>query len=97
MKSIIFFLKSPVMALKEFAARFAIALIRDRVATDLRRMGYVRDEYATWSIEREDATVVGGSKITASVTEANCIREFVNVALANLYKEKFNEHSIRRS
>lgn len=90
------FLKSPSTALKEFVIRFAIALIRDRIAADLRRMGYVRGRDATWSIEREDATVVGGSKITASVTEANCIREFVNVALANLYKEKFDEQSISR-
>jgi hypothetical protein len=81
---------------KESIIRFAIAIIRDRVSTDLKRMGYVRDNDATWTIVREDASEIGGSKISASVTEANCIREFVNSALGTLYKEKFDEHCISR-
>lgn len=88
--------RNPSLVIKEVFARLAIAIIRDMVTTSLKRMGYERGDDATWTLVREDLTAIGGPKIGASVSEANCIREFVNQALLTLYKEKFNEQSIRR-
>lgn len=76
---------------KEALLRLAIAILRDRVATDLAKVGYTRNDAGMWNIVREDVPVeltVGGLKIEASMHEANAIRQLLDNALVTMYSNK---------
>lgn len=76
---------------KEALLRLAIAILRDRVATDLAKVGYTRNESGMWNIVREDVPVeltTGGLKIEASMHEANAIRQLLDNALVTMYASK---------
>lgn len=77
--------------IKEALLRLAIAILRDRVATDLAKVGYTRNDSAVWGIVREDVPAeltVGGLKIEASMHEANAIRQLLDNALVTMYSNK---------
>lgn len=77
--------------IKEALLRLAIAILRDRVANDLAKVGYTRNESGMWSIVREDVPeelTVGGLKIEASMHEANAIRQLLDNALVTMYASR---------
>ena len=76
---------------KETLLRFAIGVLRHRVATDLARIGYKRNDAGMWSIVREDVPHEiheGGLKIEASMHEANAIRQLLDNALVTMYASR---------
>ena len=70
---------------RERAIRFAISILRDRVRSSLRRIGYTESKPGYLSIIREDTSAIGGSKIEASIQESTAITELFNVAIRRIY------------
>ena len=80
-----------IFILKEAAVRLAIAILRNRVTTDLKKIGYVRDEKGMWKITRED--MPGVVTTGASMHEASAIRMLLDDALITQYPTKLDKYS----
>ncbi len=73
-----------VSIVKDAAIRFAVAILRDRIATDLASIGYIKDNKGIWRVDREKI-LPGDPNVTSVVHEADAIRSLVETVLARAY------------
>lgn len=69
---------------KDIVVRFAIGLLRDRIAKDLASIGYTKDDKHVWRVQREKILPFDPD-VSATVHEADAIRSLVETALVKLY------------
>lgn len=69
---------------KDATIRFAVAILRDRIATDLKSIGYTKDEKHVWRVQREKVLPFDPD-VTSVVHEQDAIRSLLETALASIY------------
>ena len=76
-------MKKLALIFSEFLVRLGIALLRDRVTTDLRKTGFTPAGSGVWS-KPHAGDEDDGDRLT-SIHEATAITSLVQIALRNIY------------